>query len=270
MESYRVHALYRYPVKSLGGEALSEAYPGGRGLTDDRRWMLVDAGGRFISQRNYPPLAKFRAELVGEDGLRILRIADEAVIADVPHARPATAPTTPVTVWDDTFYASLVSTDEELGRRLGVPGARLVYMNAQSSRPVDARYARAGETVSFADGYPYLIATTGSLTDLSARHGDALDVRRFRPNIVVETDRPFAEDAWESLKIGEHRFTVPKPCARCIMITHAPETGERDLSVLAHLASYRKRENKVLFGVNALWSGGSGLLKVGDPVRLLS
>ncbi len=270
MESYCVRALYRYPVKSLGGETLTEALPEGRGLADDRRWMLIDAEGQFISQRNHPPLAQFRAEIVGLHSLRIVRIADEQVIADIHHARPTAAPIIPVTVWDDTFDANLVPTNKGFGRKLGIPGARLVYMNAQAARPVDPRYASREETVSFADGYPYLITTTASLDDLSARHGEALDVRRFRPNIVIQTDRPFAEDRWRELTIGDHRFTLPKPCARCIMVTHAPATGERDLSVLTHLSHYRKRENKVLFGVNALWSGGSGMIGVGATVRLLS
>ncbi len=264
-----VHALYRYPVKSLGGEQLQEAIPEERGFEDDRRWMLVDAAGQFITQRNHPALARFRAELLGESGLRIVRIADGTGVLETHQARPSGAPDTRVTVWDDTFLANLVSADPALGDALGCPRARLVYMSARSVRLIDPRYARGGETVSFADGYPYLLTTTGSLADLSERHGESLDMLRFRPNLVIRQEVPYAEDEWVGIAIGDHRFYLPKPCGRCIMITHSPETGERDLSVLAHLTQYRKRGNKVLFGVNAIWSAGSGPIRVGERVDLL-
>ena len=264
-----VKALYRYPVKSLGGERLEAALPLERGFEDDRRWMLVDARGKFITQRNHAELARYRAEIVGPTGIRIIRIADNLVVFETEQARPREAPDTQVTVWDDTFLANQVRTDDRFGELIGLPGARLVYMNDRAQRRVDPRYAHNAETVSFADGYPYLITTTGSLDNLSERHGSPVDVLRFRPNIVLEHPEPFAEDEWGGLAIGEHRFYLPKPCARCIMVTYAPETGERDPGVLADLARYRKRGNKVYFGMNAIWSGGSGALRVGDPAVTL-
>ncbi|WP_116124200.1 MOSC domain-containing protein [Lewinella sp. IMCC34183] len=262
-----VAALYRYPVKSLGGESVHQLVPRERGFRDDRRWMLVDADGTFISQRTHPELAQFSAELREAEGLRIRSVSDGAVVWETQEARPEGGQEMQVTVWDDTFAARLVPTPAELGERLGLPrSTRLVYMSERGNRPVDPRYARQAERVSFADGYPYLIATTASLADLADRLGRPVEMLRFRPNLVVAGAGAYAEDTWDTLHVGAHTFYLPKPCARCIMVTQHPRTGERDPSILAGLAAYRKRGNKVLFGVNALWAGGAGAIACGDSV----
>mgnify|MGYP000105173872 CR=1 FL=1 len=139
-------------------------------------------------------------------------------------------------------------------------------MGTEDRRQVDPRFAKPEEEVSFADGFPYLVTSTASLADLSERVGEDLDEQRFRPNIIVENETPFDEDNWAALKIGSHNFRLPKPCARCIMITQQPETGERNLRVLTELPAYRKVGNKVMFGMNACWEGGEGQVRVGDPV----
>jgi uncharacterized protein YcbX len=263
----RVRTLYRYPVKSLGGASVSELTPSLRGFVDDRRWMLIDERGRFISQRSLPGLARFRARLDGVDTL-VFETVNGEVLGEVAGARPSGEGNVTVTVWDDTFPARLVEHPDipAIARKLGLPGARLVYMNEEVRRPVDERYAKVGEEVSFADGYPYLITTTASLDDLSEKAEEALDERRFRPNIIVETETPFEEDHWRQLNIGNHHFRVPKPCARCIMVTHEPDTGDRNPRVLAELAAYRKEGPKILFGMNACWEGGEGDIRVGDMV----
>ena len=265
----RVAALYRYPVKSLGGESLQQAMVAERGFADDRRWMLVDEAGQFISQRRQHHLARYGARLSEEDTLEIfpydlskppLRIADP---------RPAGTRDVEVTVWDDTFYAKTVAAPG-IGAYLGLEDARLVYMDETVSRPVDPRYARDAETVSLADGYPYLITTTASLDALADRLGRPVDMLRFRPNIVLEGTTPFAEDGWTRIRIGNQRFCLPKPCARCVMVTLAPETGEKDLMVLSELARFRRHENKTFFGMNALALPPSdGTVRVGDGVEVL-
>lgn len=264
-----VAALFRYPVKSLGGESLSAAEPQGRGFAGDRRWMFVDADGRFISQRTRPRLARYRAELPNDTGLRIVRIADGVPILSIEDARPAAEPDLEVKVWDDTFRARSVAVPnlKAVTEELAISGARLVYMNPEVHRSVDPRYAPAGAEVSFADGYPYLVTNTSSLSDLSERIGESLSMLRFRPNIVVTGAPAFAEDDWRGLEIGVHHFQLPKPCARCIMVTHEPQTGEKNLRVLSELAAYRKVGNKVLFGMNAVHQGGIGPIRVGDRVR---
>jgi len=278
----QVSSLYCYPVKSLGGQSVEALLPEGRGFKDDRRWMFVDESGRFISCRAVPGLLLFSAEVNGDE-LRFTRISDGTLLCAVagaraPQSRPGRDPqrgnpkSIEVTVWDDTFTATLIDVPglDQLTETLGIPGARLVYMAPEDVRPVDPRYAKAGEQVSFADGYPYLITNTASLDDLASRLGEEqLDERRFRPNIVISTDTPWAEDDWTALRIGSHRFRLPKPCARCIMVTIQPETGEKDLRVLAELSRYRKVGNKVMFGMNGCWEGGEGMLETGDEVAVL-
>jgi hypothetical protein len=262
----KIVTLYRYPVKSLGGQSVEALQPEIRGFKDDRRWCFVDQRNNFMGQRRFVSLTHFRAEIHG-DTLRFIRVEDDALVGAVAGARTGQR-SNEVTVWDDTFHATLIE-DEGLAaitETLGIPGARLLYMGEDNRRPVDPRYAKAGEEVSFADGYPYLVTTTGSLADLSARVEEELDERRFRPNIVVDHAVPFAEDEWTGLKIGTHHFRLPKPCARCIMVTQHPDTGDRNPRVLAELAAYRKEGRKVLFGMNACWEGGDGLVRRGDEV----
>ena len=267
-----VHALYRYPVKGLNGQSLPALHPAPRGFRDDRRWMFVDATGHFYSQRGNRQLARFRAEVMGEEGLRFVRVADGAVVGEVAAARPTAPPDAGVTVWDDRFGATVVPLpDARLTAALGLPpDTRLVYMAADSHRPVDPRYAtRPDEEVSFADGYPYLFTTRASLAALAARLGrDDLDERRFRPNVVLaDTGAPFAEDHWRALRIGAHDFALVKPCARCTVITHDPDTGAADPTVLRTLTDFRRVGNKVLFGMNAVWRGGHATpLRVGHRV----
>lgn len=269
-----VTELYRYPVKSLGGERLDAAEPLERGFRDDRRWMFVDAGGTFVSQRSQRRMAKYRAAVQGEAGLAFYRVADGARVATVAEARPRGAPTVPVEVWGTHFLAAEVSFPERaaLTEELGLPGARLVYMNEASRRPTDPEHARRGEEVSFADGFPYLLVTEESLGDLAARYGAQLDVRRFRPNIVVAgVGEPFAEDAWDEFAVGAHRFYNALPCARCGVITHDPDTGEVDRGVQRALSSFRRAPGgKLMFGINLCWEGGEGGLRIGDALTVLT
>lgn len=267
-----VSELYRYPVKSLGGQRLESIGLGERGFEDDRRWMFVDDNGTFISQRSQRRLAKYRAVLQGADRLLVERIADGVCVARVDGARPQERPSTSVDVWGTRFPAVEVHYPHlaELTVELGIPGSRLVYMNAHTHRPVDRDHARAEEEVSFADGFPYLVVSEESLAEVSRRYGSPLDVRRFRPNIVVSGEgQPFAEDDWGEFYIGGQPFYNAKPCARCGVITHDPDTGEIDRGVQRALSALRRTDTgKVLFGINCCWTGETGELRVGDAVRL--
>jgi len=226
VEGMKISGLYRYPVKSLGGQSVSELIPEIRGFQDDRRWMFVEPDGMFITCRAVPSLLRFAAQVHGDE-LRFVRIADGKLVGAVAGARTGTE-RTPVEVWGTRFMATVIHVPdlEILTSTLGLKDARLVYMAPEDSRPVDPRYAKPEEEVSFADGYPYLIANNASLEDLAARMGEtSLDVRRFRPNIVLSGAPAWAEDDWAALRIGQHAFRLPKPCARCIMVTHAPDKG---------------------------------------------
>ena len=237
-----------------------------RGFTDDRRWMLVDSHGTFLSQRTHHHLSTYSARVQGEDGLVITDAAGREL--SLQGVRPDKGRSVSVTVWDDTFGVPEVEAPD-LGTFLGLPGARLVYMAPHSIRPVDPRYARNKETVSFADGYPYLISSSASLAELERRIGYSVGMLRFRPNIVVDGTRPFVEDGWTRIRIGRTTMRLPKPCARCIMVTLEPKTGRKDLTVLSTLAAFRKSGNKTLFGMNALAETTGHEIAVGDNVEVL-
>ena len=139
----------------------------------------------------------------------------------------------------------------------------LVFMDNESKRSIDNKYAVQNEQVSFADGFPYLIIGTGSLKDLNQRLATPVPMDRFRPNVVISTDAPFIEDDLEIFHLGEARFKRVKPCSRCIITTTDQLTGKRSKEPLKTLSEYRKFDQKVLFGQNLICLQ-EGLVKTGD------
>ncbi len=261
----RVSRLRIHPVKGARGcdvEVLDFDEIGPRG---DRRWMIVQPDGDFLSQRAAPALATIRAEL------------DAASLTlRAPNAPAVTLPVAPsgqrmrVRVWSSSLEVARVGpeADRWLESVLGTPH-HLVHMGPGDLRPTDPAYA-PGHRVSFADGYPALVVTRGSVDELSRRAGRTLPVERFRPNVVIDGARPHAEDFWRRFAIGERRFSGVKLCARCKVTTLDQETGDRDPDgePLRTLSRYRRIENLVYFGLNAVHEG-AGRIRVGDPVRIL-
>src|SRR5690606_2451211 len=262
-------ALYRYPLKSAIGEPLERSRVDGLGLHGDRRWMLVDAeSGRFLSQRALPRMTQLLARWQGEERLRLSAPGLAPLEVAVPDAG---ASARPVSVWDDALQVPDAGDEaaDWVSQLLGRP-CRLVYLPPERARQVSRKYAEPGERVAFADGFPLLLVGQGSLDDLSERVGRPLEMRRFRPNLVIAGGAPYAEDGWKRIRIGELILRPVKPCTRCIITTLDPDTGERsaDQEPLATLARYRKGEKGVMFGQNLLVEG-EGWLEVGMPVELL-
>ncbi|WP_309989482.1 MULTISPECIES: MOSC domain-containing protein [Dyadobacter] len=259
--------IWVYPVKSLGGIRLTKALTEERGLRYDRRWMIIDDENVFITQRTHLKMALIDVALE-EEGLKIYLRADPTDFVLVPY-QPVTALPVTVQVWDDTAEALTVSDEADawLTRQLGMK-LRLVVMPDSTERKADPRYARHNENVSFADGFPYLVISQASLDDLNARLAEPIEMRRFRPNFVISGTEPFAEDQWKHITIGDLRFEVVKPCARCVLTTINPETAEKGTEPLKTLASYRRNGNKILFGQNVTVQD-FGELKVGDRLTVL-
>ena len=262
-------ALYRYPLKSAIGESLERVWADGLGLAGDRRWMLVDAeSGRFLTQRVLPQMTQLLARWQGEDHLRLSAPGMAALDVAIPGAQ---APLRQVSVWkDDVEVPDAGDPAAEWASRLLGRACRLVYLPPEQARQVEMKYAEAGQRVVFADGFPLLLIGQASLDDLSARVGRPLEMRRFRPNLVVTGSEPYAEDDWRRIRIGELILRPVKPCTRCIITTLDPDSGERstDQEPLATLARYRKSDKGVMFGQNLLVEG-KGWLEVGMPVELL-
>ncbi|GMQ30422.1 MOSC domain-containing protein [Algoriphagus confluentis] len=256
--------IFIYPIKSLGGIRLEEGQVEERGFRYDRRWMLVDETGRFVSQREFSTLALLQVE-VREDSLFVFHKADPNKQLQIPLDR-AEGKELLVTIWDDEVMAKVVN--EESGKWfsdfLGFK-VDLVVMPEWSRRAVDPRYAVNQESVSFADGMPYLIISQESLNDLNSRLETPVPMNRFRPNLVFSGEEAFLEDKLRKIRIGAVDFQIIKPCARCVMTTVDQTSGEKGKEPLKTLSTYRTVNNKVMFGQNAV-ALNLGVVKVGDEL----
>ena len=265
MTPLTISEIMIFPIKSLRGSALDEAVVEPRGLHFDRRWLVVDANNRFVTQRTRPRMALI-AVTVQDGGLTL--VAPGMPPLHVPAG--ATGIERRVTIWRDTVLARDVGDPAALWLSTALDlSCRLVQMPESTERAVNPAYGMPGDIVSFADGYPFMLISQASLDDLNARLPLPLPVRRFRPNLVVAGATPFAEDTWKRVRIGNVVFRVVKPCERCIIPTVDPEAGIfAGKEPLRTLATYRKVGSKVLFGQHLI-AEGMGVLRVGDSVQRL-
>lgn len=262
---YHISALYVYPIKSLGGVSLSEASVTDRGFAYDRRWMLVDAEGKFLSQRQLPQMALLQTSIV-EQGIVVFDKEKNTQIL-VPFESQSSSDIE-VVVWDDACRANTYEKyiDEYFSDMLGLV-ARLVYMPQESSRYVEENYAKHKEITSFSDGYPFLLIGQGSLDELNSRLACPVPMNRFRPNMVFEGGASFVEDTWNDFVVADITFRCAKPCSRCVVTTIEQETALKGKEPLKTLATYRSKNNKILFGQNLLHKG-SGVVRIGDKLHI--
>ncbi|QOI96252.1 MAG: MOSC domain-containing protein [Flammeovirgaceae bacterium] len=261
----QVSEIWLYPVKSLAGIRVNQAKVMEKGLEHDRRFMLVDADNRFITQREHPHLALFNTEMV-DNQLRIThRLSKQFVNLEIA---PEPKATFSATIWNDTVSVSEVDShlSEWFSDHLKFP-CRLVYFPENNKRPVDSTYAINNEQVSLADGYPFLIIGQASLDDLNTRLAEAVGINRFRPNFVFIGGQPYEEDEWKNFSIGYVRFTGVKNCARCVLTTVDPATGLKGAEPLRTLSAYRRKNGKVYFGQNVV-AISSGIVKVADSINI--
>jgi uncharacterized protein YcbX len=258
--------IFIYPVKSLGGISVATCRVLAEGLEHDRRWMLVDANGRFLSQRERPELALLKVQHDGDRMLVSHSHSGERFALDM-HQRSGQIT---VSIWNDQVQASGVSTvaDQWFSDMLSMK-CRLVQVRADTDRQVDRNYAERGMFVRFPDAFPVLLIGQGSLDDLNQRLETAVPVDRFRPNLVLRGAEPYAEDGWKRFGLGSALFEVARPCARCVVITTDQQSAEKSAEPLRTLSVYRSRENKVLFGQNTLVIS-EGMIRTGDKLRLTS
>ncbi|MFJ4850124.1 MULTISPECIES: MOSC domain-containing protein [unclassified Streptomyces] len=269
----RLSALHVYPVKSTGGVPLSWATVEPWGLAGDRRWMLVDAAGKFVTQREQPRLALARAESLPQGGLLLHAPGQDPLTVDVPDP----GATAPVTIWRDKVEAVAAGAAAAawFGAYLGMEVTLVHLDDPARRRPLDPDFARPGETVSFADGFPLLLTTEASLDALNTliAAGDhanegPVPMNRFRPNAVLAGTEAWAEDTWRRIRIGEVEFRVAKPCGRCVVTTTDQRTAKRGKEPLRTLARHRRAPTGLLFGQNVV-PLGTGTLRVGDALTIM-
>ena len=259
-----VKSIIIYPIKGMRGVELDSCATLDRGFENDRRYMLVDKNNKFISQRSHSKLALITAQIVDEKmhityndsmfSFSIQEYSDEVIDA---------------TLFDNVVSGTIVS--ENVSRKFSEmleDDVRLVKMTTENIRIKKLIKGPEKTNVSFADGYPYLIAGTASLNQLNEKLDGSVLMDRFRPNIVIETEVPHEEDNWESIQIGNAKMLVIKPCARCPVVTINQQTADKTKDTLKVLSTYRKKDNKVYFGVNAI-SLENSHINVGDSVVTL-
>ncbi|AZZ91340.1 MOSC domain-containing protein [Hahella sp. KA22] len=268
MTDIRVTELNIYPIKSCAGVSLSKVAITNWGADRDRRFMLVDANGKFITARKHHGLVLVKA-VSADKGLMLSAPGMSGLYIEAPDQEGAALEQ--VQVWKDEVSALFVDAraDAWFSEFLGEQ-ARLVYIPERSFRQVDQAYYDAPQKVSFADAYPVLATSESSLEDLNGRLKNPVKMTHFRPNIVVAGADSFAEDHWRRLRIGEVEFVAVKPCSRCVFTTIDPASGHKspDTEPLRTLASYRKTELGAIFGQN-LVQLNHGIICVGDKVELL-
>lgn len=255
--------LYIYPIKSTKGIQLPQALVEEKGLQNDRRYMLVDAEGSFITGRTHPQLTQVSIEF-SKKGLFVSATNQPSFYIQPEQFSDNTLS---VDIWSDTVQAQHCNPeyDRWFSTFLKQP-CQLVYLSDSSLRCVKNKQAQ----VSFADGYPLLLINQASVDQLNSHLQTPVSALHFRPNLLIKGDLPFIEDSWARIKIGEVEFEVSKPCARCIFTNVDPKTGIADLEQpLKTLAQFRYNQGDINFGQNLI-PLNQGIIRSGDQIQVLA
>jgi uncharacterized protein YcbX len=270
-----------YPIKSCGGISLREVTVTATGLMTgqiyDREWMVVDANGVGLTQREHPRMAlitpTLKADTLELRAPGMLRLEIPLGLADPAHAATLTTH-----IGEETLQAYDCDdlTAEWFTRAIGVP-CRLARFHADVERAVSTQWTDGvAATTMFSDGYPILVAGAASLEDLNgklrAAGREALPMNRFRPNLVIDGVEAFEEDYAESFEIGEVGLKPVKPCPRCPMPSVDQATGEFGPDPLDIMQSYRAKpelDGALCFGMNSILIAGEGQrVQVGQEIAV--
>ena len=251
--------LMIYPIKSCAGIAVEQLMFDDIGPRHDRRYMVVQPDGRFLTQRQLPIMSKIVPELV-IDGL-VLTLVGQDEVGSCVVLQPDQTEWLDTQVWKDKVRG-LDCGDQVadwLELVLGRP-ARLVFMPDDVVRPVDPEFARSTDRVGFADGFPLLVTHQASADFLSEQLGRRLEMARFRPNVVVSGGLAFDELNWRYLEdeSGSSLHLV-KPCTRCVIPLRNLDSLEREDDVTELLSAHCRIGKKIIFGQNALLREGQSI-----------
>lgn len=264
--TYSVSDLYIHPIKSLGAIQTSSFQIDACGPALDRRIMLIDPNGKFITQRQSPIMSLINVVLNNQT--LTLSYGNESIKLPLPNFGSKTNAVT-VDVWGDKISGQLISSNaSQWLSTILKKDVRLVYMDDSEHRQVDLEFAKPGVQTGFSDGFPFLLISQASIDFLSDKVGFELLMTRFRPNIVVAGCEPFEEDSWKKIRIGQVDFDVVKPCSRCVIPTIDVRTGEKQKEVMQAMLEYRKKDKNVFVGQNLIHKQ-SGELTAGMTVEVL-
>lgn len=272
-----VTELAIYPVKSCAQVILQEAKADAFGLHMDRRWMLVDENGVFLSQRKFPRMCLIKPTL-RENGI-VLQVAEHPGGENICEISSQNlTQQQKVTLWGDSCVGLDCGDEAALWlSQFLEANCRLVYFPEKEVRQVDLDYANQGDKTAFSDGFPFLLISEPSLADLNTRlhksKQKSVEMRRFRPNIVVSGCQPFEEDNWKKIQVGDTILRVVKPCSRCTIPNVDPTTGIRGNEPSQTLKEYRLWDHpqigkKIFFGQNVI-AESIGHFEIGMPVTII-
>ncbi len=272
--SISISGLQFYPVKSLGVISVSNMSITEWGPHLDRRMMLVDAAGKFVTQRQCVKMAAIKLKDLGDTLL--FQCGEEQFSMPWPdfassQSRDATVVSELISVqiWRDVVTAQKIS-DEASAWLSDILGRQvfLVMIPDSSHRQVELEHAQEGDRVGFADGYPFLLISEASVQYLEKDLPFDLDINRFRPNIIVSGCEAFAEDQWKKIEINGIQFDIAKACTRCVMPTINPITLEKQPEVMKLMLATRKKANGVCMGQNIIHRG-QGSIQLGNEIKIL-
>ena len=263
-------AIYVYPIKSTAGVCVQQSTVQARGLDHDRRWALIDADGGVVTARNNPELLRLTTEIDAHE-LRVLENGERRI--SVPLAVADNAVQAPVLITDSkgTGVAAETAVNDWFSSYLGIP-VRLMFMSPESHRTVASDAGgNADDEVSFADRSPLMILSEATLETLNSKLDAAIPMVQFRPNLVIRSCAPDAEDSWQRIRIGECEFELLNRVQRCVFATIDPDSQipHSQQEPLRTLSTYRPHEDGgVAFGRH-LVARQYGVISVGDRVEVL-
>lgn len=265
--SARIRSLHVYPVKSCGGVAVEAAQVDARGLAGDRHWMVVDARGRFLTQRTHPALARVRAQPLPHGTVLACPGLPDHVLGTPTGAHRRT-----VRIWQHEVEAAVAeeASNAWISSVVG-ESAALVHADGTTRRAADPQWTDGAHApIAFPDGFPVLVCSSSSLEALGQWMDQAPPMACFRPNVVIDGLPAWAEDHLGELRCGEVVLRLVKPCTRCVVTQLDPETGARGIDPLPALRAHRYDASLkgVTFGQNALVVAQPGdRLRVGAHIE---
>ncbi|XP_015959799.1 uncharacterized protein LOC107483705 [Arachis duranensis] len=290
----KISSIFIYPIKSCRGISVSKAPLTPTGFKWDRNWLVVNSRGRAYTQRVEPKLALVEVELPTEafdEGFDIKK--DSFMVLKAPGMQPLNiclskphevADGVSVWEWNGSAWDEGAKASQWFSDYLGKPSRLVRFNNDSQVRPVDPDYAK-GHQIMFSDGFPFLLASQGSLDAVNQHLEDPVPINRFRPNILVEGCEPFSEDLWTEIKISSFSFLGVKLCSRCkvpsinqVTAISEPEPNQTLMKIRSGkvLRPKGKDQNKTYFGQNMVWNWrdcyakrNGNVLNVGDPVYVM-
>ena len=269
MTKLSISELNIYPLKSARGISLESIQLNSQGPECDRRWMVIDNEGHFVTQRTIAKMCLINSQLTAGDLFITAKGMKQCKVPAGGHKQRKSSVWGSEVIGEDCGNQAAEWISEMLAKE-----CRIIYMTDDYCRLVDLDFAKHKEQVGFADGFPLLLTTQASLDDFNSKlsasePGFKVAMNRFRPNIVIAGNAAWDEDRWQKIAIGDVEFSLVKPCSRCIMPSVDPSTGVKQMQVNQALLKYRRRDTQTYFGQNAIYNQ-FGKISIGDTVRIIS